>query len=163
MNENNNDGYRKAGNSNLFLGLAIGIVIGLILGFVGMCVFASVFGISSFKNNATASTTAVYEQQQAEEYNPDNNKASSKETAEESSVEAKEENKAEETTEEAKAEIPESPVKIYEWEENRIYDTDHQATYKGKLYRAKWNNMGNKPDESGEYGAWELLDNNYER
>ena len=127
-----------------------------------MCVFASAFGISSFKNNATASTTAVYEQQQAEEYNPDSDKDNSKETAEESSEEAKED-KAEETTEEVKSEIPESPVKIYEWEENRIYDTDHQATYKGKLYRAKWNNMGNKPDESGEYGAWELLDDNYER
>lgn len=159
----------KGSNTSLFLGLSIGIIIGIILSFVGMCFFASAFGFkaSDTKEAVKAEDNQIYsnnvanaEEKNKEESNDNKNEAVTAIT--EISTTA-EEAETEVTTINNENAIPKSPVKVYEWEENRIYDTDHQASYKGKLYRAKWNNIGNKPDESGEYGVWELLDDNYER
>lgn len=155
----------KNGKTKFLLGLATGVILGIVLSFIAVCVFISFFGFTAFNEIKSVNVKEIDSQSiEIQNTEAENNTENSEEniiieeTSETSdTTESVSDEETASQAEDATSAIAESPVKVYEWEENRIYDSNHQATYNGKLYRAKWNNTGNRPDESGEYGVWELL------
>lgn len=45
------------------------------------------------------------------------------------------------------------------WSPSTVYIGGERVSYNGKIYEAKWWTQGDRPDQSGEWGAWKFIEN----
>ena len=64
-----------------------------------------------------------------------------------------------EVTTDAKGQEPEHS-NVHVWKANKIYNSGSEVRHNNKLYRAKWYTCGDEPGTTGEYGVWELIEDN---